>query len=447
LFGGSEKKKGKVKGGLNADIEGGLPSVDINVSGPKGGIDTNAEIPDNRFDLKKPKGKVSIEAPKGQIGVSPGKADASINFSGPKLGVDSKLSADVPGAGFDINSPNVRGPDVHGNLEFDHPAVGIGGSVHEGGDLSIPSVKGKVDPSISIEGPNIEGKKPKGAFSVELPQLGFGGKVKAETPLVKGDVSASIDSPHVKAGSRGSQSGIMGFQPDVTTDIQVPQVVLPSASGSVGIQSPSVDVDGRAALTDKKDGSLGRKMKGLFSSKDSKTKLKSNLSADASLDTSFQSTGASFGVTGPEVGLHTDISRPHAAARDGFATSYDASLDAQQKPFDASVSAKATSFGISSHNERAIDVNLPNVRVDASGDASSPSSQSSVEAKGPKLGMQLKIGKSKEKKHQPHIEEGLKDSLPTAGVAGGSVHISASPTTSESQPPTRKDTKKSSSEQ
>jgi len=146
----------------------------------------------------------------------------------------------------------------------------------------------------------------------------------------------------------------------------------------------------------------------------------------------------------------------------GFATSYDASLEPQKRPTDFGIGiSNPSGTAALSHNERAVDVSPPGLRIGASGDAgvhasggvttpTSPSSPSG-EAKGPKFGLHVKIGKSKDKKPRPRIEDGLKSSLATAGMAGGSVQISqglnesASARPLESRSLSREDKRKSSS--
>jgi hypothetical protein len=313
--------------------------------------------------------------------------------------------------------------------------------------MGLPSATGGVDVSANVGGgPSVEVKKPKSGFHVELPQLGFGGKSKgdAKTPSGSADASLHLGGPQL-SGDAGLKAGggaevdvgkskppfhvelpkigghVKGPKADVHAGGDLPSggvslkgpSVSAAGSGDLGAtidaRSPSGEIDDRAVLSDKKEGSLGRKMKGLFSVKTDGGKGKRK-SGDVGLDAD-----ASIAVASPEV----HIDRPHVEG--GFATSYDAG---GKRP-DAGASGGLSVKG-GSHNERAVDVTPPGGRVEGGLDLSgSASGESHGDAKGSKsFGVKIGVGKgSKEKKPKPRIEEGLMSSLATAGMAGGSVQM------------------------
>jgi len=320
--------------------------VDVSIGG---------ELPDVNAEVKKPKGSFHFDLPKFSFGGKETKTKAELSKGGP----DAFVNVEAPSVNVELKTPNV-GHDIE--VVSTSPTVSSSRG-HAG--IVLPSVE--VSSGANSADGDDKTKKSKGFF-IELPQLGFGASSSNKIGNIRGSLGAG--SPTAQSPSSDSEAAV------------------------------GVDIDGREGLHDSRGGSLGRKMKGLFSSKRRK---KPNLSAEG--------------------GAHVDatIRPPDVNAEGSFATSYDATLAAH----DVQASARVGEGSLTA-NTRDTDTASPSARLSGEPGARTSSSLSSSDGNTSptKFGGHLRFGSSKSKKPRRRIEEGLKCSLATAGMAAGSVQIS-----------------------
>src|SRR6218665_1139741 len=256
--------------GIKGKGKKGKADVTADVSLPSGGVEGNVEgqLPDVDISAEKPKGKggFHIGFPKfGGKGKAPkGDVDVNVESSLPSPGIKGKFEGDLPEVdvnvdvpkfaiegGADINSPEGLDLDrgaLHdagkgkgsGGFHFGLPKFGSKGKspkVDAGANVDVKLPSGGIEGKVEGELPDVEvsAKKPKGSggFSLGRPKFGRG-------KSAKGDIDADVSLPS------GGIEGKVGVDiPDVEIKADKPK-----GTAGINVDLPSIGIKGKAPKVD-----------------------------------------------------------------------------------------------------------------------------------------------------------------------------------------------------
>lgn len=285
IKGGGKAKLKPVKGDI--EIEVGPPELGVDLDAPevRGGIksflkgiggkikapevevpDLNVQKPD--IDVTLPSVDLDIKGPK----VKPPKVDVDVDIKGPKIKTPKKPK--VPSVDIDVQPPDLQAPELEilGGPDVKLFLKGLGGKIKapdiqvpevhiEKPDLSIPKVdvdiKGpkiktpKVDiditkPDLDLHGPDIDLEAPDLKGGIKDFFKGIGGKIKAPEVDIHGPrfegpdldvklptLDADLSLPTVDVDLKGPKIK----PPKIDVDIKGPKIKTPK------IEAPKVDID------------------------------------------------------------------------------------------------------------------------------------------------------------------------------------------------------------
>uniref|UniRef100_A0A8D2KR79 AHNAK nucleoprotein n=1 Tax=Varanus komodoensis TaxID=61221 RepID=A0A8D2KR79_VARKO len=263
---------------LGPSIEGGasVPAVDVSLKGPKleGGLGLSGDVkgpkiglgtPDvglGSFEgkLKMPKSPgldVDVSAPDLNVKGSPVKMTSGAGISAPEFDVNlkgSKIKGDLGISGgmsspsVAVEAPNVNLDGSGGGIKLPCmklPQFGISVPQDEGVSISGPQIKGDLgisggmsSPKVAVEAPKVNLEGSGGGIklpSMKLPQFGISGS-QGEGPSLKGDtrVAGDLKGPQIGVGLPGVNISGMGLDtrvPDVSLRGPSLNVSAPKASG------------------------------------------------------------------------------------------------------------------------------------------------------------------------------------------------------------------------
>jgi hypothetical protein len=485
--------KGKDKGGLDFHMpkfgfgSSGKGQGDISASLPSGGVSGGVDVRPPDADIS---GGVGVKAPKVDVGIEKpefkGKGGGGLDMHLPTFGfggngkgmgdVDASLPSGGMAGGVDISPAdanisggvNVKGPKVDmdvdkpelkgkgkGGLDIHLPKFGFGGSHKGKGEVSASLASGGVSSDVDIRPPDADIS---GGLKVEGPRL------KTEAHKVEVDLGK-------KGKPKGKSEGIMKLElptfvrkSEVEADLEAggtayveSDVASPSGEGSfsggtdIQFQSPHAEIDVRPEKR-----SLGKRMKGLFSSKDNKRSSMPK-SPDPQADVNLSLPEAAIGVdvhgdidVGGSTEMGVDIPSPKGKAPGGAvgntelpsarvsASGKHSPDSVQRRSVQPAVSPPSSQVGIRPHSSVEGDIHVRAPRL-------SSTSSSSSECQSPPVGTDSRFGisvnlggtggkKSKKQKSKRSVETALRMGLPTVSVAAGNFDNSPTKSVSTATP-------------
>ncbi|MBN3305041.1 AHNK protein, partial [Amia calva] len=231
------------------DIKG----PDVEIKAPS--LEASAELPDiaakggkGKFHMphiKMPSFGISTPDVKGQKPALELKGP-SVDIGGPALDVDMKgKGVEVEGEGGKFKLPKfgISLPKV--DIQTQKPDV----------DISLPQAKleGQLS-TVELEGPSVEG-----GVDVKGPQVDIqGAKIKGDVKEI--DIEGSptkFKMPSFKMPKFGFSSGkVKAEAPEISADISVPEIEVPSGKAGIDIKSPDIDIQGPRVAIEKPDSKI-----------------------------------------------------------------------------------------------------------------------------------------------------------------------------------------------